>query len=470
MAIKRVANVVSRKCGQTFYPHGGLDIYHNSKRSNNQGWRFYIGNTLKAIRFNVEEGQSGSSAISSIDFWDDSPTGKHPVARLNTKGRNVVELIDGIVTILQDPKAAVGHTISPTRKVNESMLQEAVFTMDGVTYVSKNDAIGAALMKGYSASQIVAAGIVSNVSQVYPVAAKVKMGWKPRIVNGGGGESTIDEDGNEIPVEGGVQEISMDPDVVMGNKLLANKKFADPEEVFDDLDDLVRLVLSGTQSSLLVTGMPGIGKTYNITTLVKKILNSPPGESWQHFKGKTTPFALAQTLFEYHDQLIVFDDCDNALILKDCVDILKGALDSYDTREVSWLSRASFPSAGMSYEDMYSKYLEEDRQKLPRTFKFEGQIIFISNKDISQVDEAIRSRTLCIDITLKASDVILRIRSLLKDLAPDISMKDKEDALAVLERRAQDENATVDLRTMVMAAKIKSGGSPNADRLIAKYA
>ena len=86
-------------------------------------------------------------------------------------------------------------------------------------------------------------------------------------------------------------------------------------------------------------------------------------------KGYATPKALYGTLWEHRDKTIIFDDCDS--VLKDAVslNLLKGALDSYDKRTISWLQKG---------------FIEDN---LPNSFEFQGNIIFISNMSSDKLDQ-----------------------------------------------------------------------------------
>ena len=57
-----------------------------------------------------------------------------------------------------------------------------------------------------------------------------------------------------------------------------------------------------------------------------------------HFKGRATAAGLFITLYENSDKIIVLDDCDSVFKDDDAVNILKGALDSYDTRKISYIT------------------------------------------------------------------------------------------------------------------------------------
>ena len=129
-------------------------------------------------------------------------------------------------------------------------------------------------------------------------------------------------------------------------------------------------------------------------------------------KGYSTAKGLYRTLFENNKSIIVFDDCD--AVLKDPValNLLKGALDSYGKRIISW-------NADMRDDD------------LPRSFNFEGRVIFISNMTQDSIDQAIRSRSMLIDLSMTADQKIERMETIAKSdsFLPEYDKNIKQDAL-----------------------------------------
>ena len=121
-------------------------------------------------------------------------------------------------------------------------------------------------------------------------------------------------------------------------------------ERFGFVTDMVTMLANGAQASVVVTGPGGLGKSYtvaqaldangfkDITTLealeVGARINTR--KSYRVIKGYSTPKGLYRLLYENKDGVIVFDDCDS--VLKDPVslNLLKGALDSYSRRIISW--------------------------------------------------------------------------------------------------------------------------------------
>ena len=140
---------------------------------------------------------------------------------------------------------------------------------------------------------------------------------------------------------------------------------------FNFLQDLTSMVVRGATPSLIVTGEGGLGKTHTVTQTIKD--NSLDENDFVTFKGYSTARGLYNTLYDHNGKLIVFDDCDSVLEDKVALNILKSALDSYETRQITWMGR-------MTKSDEYQNQ-----------FNSTGRIIFISNKDKSKIDSAILS-------------------------------------------------------------------------------
>ena len=168
----------------------------------------------------------------------------------------------------------------------------------------------------------------------------------------------------------------------------------DPEVMFSNLTKLTKMVGRGIQPSLVITGMAVTGKTH----LVKETLKAMGlRESYEfvHFKGRATAAGLFITLYQNSDKVVVLDDCDSVFKDDDAVNILKAALDSYDTRKISYISSRPL-------KDEYG-------EPLPAHFEFTGRIIFISNIEQSRLDAAIRSRSFVSDISMNTTQMFKRM-------------------------------------------------------------
>lgn len=221
---------------------------------------------------------------------------------------------------------------------------------------------------------------------------------------------------------------------------------------FGFVEKLVNMVATGVQPSAVITGEGGLGKTFTVTKTLEAngytdisnlaefqagtILNSR--KCFTTVKGFSTAKGLYRTLFENNKSVIVFDDCD--AVLKDPValNLLKGALDSYGKRIISW-------NADMRDDD------------LPRSFNFEGRVIFISNMDQDRIDQAIRSRSMMIDLSMTSDQKIDRMEYIAKspEFMEDYSTSEKMDALNLI-RELKDEAKEISLRTLISVTKIRA--------------
>jgi hypothetical protein len=240
-------------------------------------------------------------------------------------------------------------------------------------------------------------------------------------------------------------EVAVAAAVEKSNKYDINTRFGFVEK-------LVTMVATGVQPSAVITGEGGLGKTFTVTkTLaahgykdiselaefqVGSVINT--SKCFMMVKGYSTAKGLYRTLFENQKSVIVFDDCD--AVLKDPValNLLKGALDSYGKRIISW-------NADMKDDD------------LPRSFNFEGRVIFISNMDQDRIDQAIRSRSMMIDLSMTFDQKIDRMEYIAKsdEFLPEYDATIKADALALIRKVGKDAKE-ISLRTLIAVSKVRA--------------
>ena len=215
---------------------------------------------------------------------------------------------------------------------------------------------------------------------------------------------------------------------------------------FEFLSDLTSMVVLGATPSLLVTGEGGLGKTHTVNQTIKGL--EIPDTNWVSFKGYSTARGLYNTLFDHNGKLIIFDDCDSVLEDKVAQNILKSALDSYETRQISWMAK-------MNKSDEY-----------PNQFNFTGRIIFISNKDKSKIDGAILSRSLTVDLSMTPQEKIDRMAFILETILPEFDLEVKSDALSFLDGNKDKTN--LNIRTLIIVSKIRKQ-FPDTWKNLAEY-
>lgn len=212
--------------------------------------------------------------------------------------------------------------------------------------------------------------------------------------------------GVQTTAQMGVQPVAMTPP----------KQF-NINDKFRFLENMVGMVVKNTAVSMIITGEGGLGKTF---TVKKEIQKRDLVEEFDYtiVKGYSTPRGLFRTLYENSDKLIVFDDCDEVLKDPTAKNLLKGALDSYDERKISWITNKELPD-------------------MPSEFEFEGRIIFISNLPPERIDQAILSRSMSIDLSMSADVKIERMRNILDKIRPDVPLDVKEECLDLLDNNKQ---------------------------------
>ena len=185
-------------------------------------------------------------------------------------------------------------------------------------------------------------------------------------------------------------------------------------ERFEILDEMTKAATNGDIRAMIVSGPPGVGKSFGVEQVVEKacLFDQIAGKKLRAevVKGSATPIGLYQTLYKYSDPncVLVFDDCDSILLDDVSLNLLKGALDSGKKRKISWLSESSTLR----------------REGIPDQFNFNGSVIFITNLKFDTMKsqklrdhlDALQSRCHYLDLTLDTMrDKVLRIKQIAKD-------------------------------------------------------
>jgi len=184
------------------------------------------------------------------------------------------------------------------------------------------------------------------------------------------------------------------------------------ESRFEILDDMTKAAINGDVRGMIVTGPPGVGKSYGVERQLEKAslfesVKSVANKKYEVVKGAMTPIGLYATLYRYSDSgsVLVFDDCDSVLMDDLSLNILKAALDSGKKRTIHWNADSSLLR----------------REGIPDRFTFRGAVIFITNIKFNNVKskklqdhlEALQSRCHYLDLTLNTErDKILRIKQI----------------------------------------------------------
>ena len=180
-------------------------------------------------------------------------------------------------------------------------------------------------------------------------------------------------------------------------------------ERFEILTEMTKAVKSGDVRAMIVSGPPGVGKSFGVEAVLQKdglfdtLAERKP--KYEVVKGAMSSIGLYSKLYEHSDakHVVVFDDCDSILMEDLSLNILKGALDSSERRFISW--------------NTDSRLLRSEG--IPDRFEFKGAAIFITNIKFEHVRskklrdhlDALESRCHYIDLQMDTNrEKLLRIK------------------------------------------------------------
>jgi hypothetical protein len=233
---------------------------------------------------------------------------------------------------------------------------------------------------------------------------------------------------------------------------------------FEVLREMTKAVKTGTVRAMIVTGPPGVGKSFGVEDVLSKDdLFDMMGErkpTYEFVKGAMSAVGLYKKLYEFSKSknTIVFDDCDSILLDDVALNILKAALDSGKKRTISWNTDSRLLRA----------------EGVPEQFEFKGGAIFITNLKFENVRSkklqdhlsALESRCHFIDLQMDTErEKVLRIKQIVfNPEAGQVGILDTYEFDDVVKNEVVDyiiENRSkmreLSLRTVLKVADLRKG-------------
>ena len=234
---------------------------------------------------------------------------------------------------------------------------------------------------------------------------------------------------------------------------------------FNILDDMTRAVKKGDVRAMIVTGPPGVGKSFGVEKVLSKhdvfatVAQNEKLKKYEVVKGAMSAIGLYKKLYEYSDKksILVFDDCDSVLLDDLSLNILKAALDSSKKRTIHW--------------NTDSRLLRQEG--VPNSFDFNGGAIFITNikfenvrrKKLQDHLEALESRCHYLDLTIDTDrEKILRINQVVTEcgMLDDYEFSDagKQEVIAFVDANKK-QLRELSLRTVLKIADLRKSMPDN---------
>jgi hypothetical protein len=240
-------------------------------------------------------------------------------------------------------------------------------------------------------------------------------------------------------------------------------------ERFNILTEMTKAVKSGDVRAMIVSGPPGVGKSFGVEEVLQKDgLFDILGERkprYEIVKGAMSALGLYAKLYEFSDakNVLVFDDCDSVLMDELSLNILKGALDSSKKRVIAW--------------NTDSRLLRSEG--IPDRFEFKGAAIFITNIKFEHVRskklrdhlDALESRCHYIDLQMDTNrEKILRIKQVVNEAGMldhlDFEPIQKDEVVDFIDKN-QSQLRELSLRMVLKVADLRKS-FPNSWMAMAK--
>jgi hypothetical protein len=255
-----------------------------------------------------------------------------------------------------------------------------------------------------------------------------------------------------------VTKFNTEPAPVVESRFSINERFG-------FVSDMVTMLALGDQASVIVTGPGGLGKSFTVTQALRQsglqdvsltedfeVGEAISKNAYRVVRGYSTAKGLYRALYENRNGVLVFDDTDSILRDPVSLNLLKAALDSYSRRIIT-----------------YRADIRDD--DLPQSFEFKGRVVFISNLSSSQIDQAILSRSMVVDLSMTTQQKVDRMRYLIDapEFMPEFSRAMKLDALNLIDD-VKDRVRELSLRSLIQCTKIRKS-NPNGNwKQLAEFA
>jgi len=201
---------------------------------------------------------------------------------------------------------------------------------------------------------------------------------------------------------------SVDPKMVETDEQISSRI----QDTYESMKTLIEAVAANTVNSLVLSGAPGIGKSYTVEKTLQEVNSGDFGFSIH--KGYIRASHLFRLLWENRNpgDVVVLDDTDAIFGDETALNILKAALELKRTRRIGWGSEKIFE--------------DQDGEEIPRYFNFEGSVIFLTNLAIHDLINsnskyaphlsALESRSLVLDLGIRSKkEYMIKIAQTVQD-------------------------------------------------------
>lgn len=232
------------------------------------------------------------------------------------------------------------------------------------------------------------------------------------------------------------------------------KESRDLDSLWEDYEKNLNRVIKRRHKFAIAYGTGGVGKTYTFDQLANKHQlreyeeEVQPDEDQYDYVvvgGKITPTQVYAELYRHRTKLIVFDDCDSFLKMEEVQGFLKKGLDTGSGCKIS----------NKTSRKVYTIEGDPESGVIPSTFTFSGRVIAITNLTAQQIDQAVKSRGLCSNLSMTVDETIDKLGKIkdkivlyTSDKAEviDVSQKARDFAFEILKKNKDKLGSDINTR------------------------
>ena len=432
----KIANFLNAKISQSYIDIDGQNFTNST--GNYFGFLFVSKKDGSAIRINWE-GQK----FHSISFWLNWNYSEDPAKEIFIEDAipgksSFSRILPDIAAIIND----INSFDNEQDKIDESMLSEHKVEYDGKVYLNKRDLVTKLYEDDLSIrdisritnltkeqiKSIVTKYLFKKGGSVYDISDAVgeENNVVRKYVNSSDAEDLSIEYDDSISVVDGLKETIVSSKAVKtGQSKLDDTEYADPDMVFELISEYVMMISKRLLPSVAVTSQGVIGKYFN----AEKELNNygKINEDWIRAKGKLSTEEIYEILWNNRNKIVLFEDCDSIFKDPDSIKYIKTVLDDTGDRDVEWIGPTrsiidvSDLEDNLEIESRCENWSEENKGKdiLPSHFKFEGQVILLSEltkKELLEKEPTILDNCTNIDIIETAKNSLMKLETILPHL------------------------------------------------------
>ncbi len=346
-AFKNIIALVSRKVGKKFMG-GAVPLKFNRKGTNYYGYTYYSDN--KAVRFNLSA-TGGSTSILSVDVWTSPGMKPQLMADIQNQGLNLVQTVNLVAQMLKGKKGEIEVDGGSDEEEDPFMKKRSSKDAEEMAATHEDEYEYRYIDLGETIEMVNEARGRKPVRRIRVKVKKRGQKEQEPVESTSARPKTRGKYAKRVNVRSAYDETSELEQKFKDNPLFGRAGV----ESFDQIEAFVKSVIKGRRMGLLITGDPGVGKTFTVQKELDKA-----GVRYEEFKGNIKSATnLYSLLFDNNDpeKILVFDDCDSVLQDEAQTEILKGALDDKKIRLISYIAK------NLMTPEEYIKYLISDGNK-----------------------------------------------------------------------------------------------------------